>query len=100
MIELLDFDVAVDYVTWIQEAKCLNVLLNSLVILLLLEKLVGMLFRYLLYNLGWESSLFRNSDCNLILLFLNECIDLIVDVLGAQTDKLPLNLSCLDIPAL
>lgn len=100
IIELFDFDVAVDDVAWVQEAKCLDVLFDSLVIFFLLEKLVGMLFGDLLDDLGRESSLFCDSYRDFILLLLDECIDLIVDVLRAKTDELSFDLSCLDIPEL
>lgn len=58
VVELSDLDVVLDDVARIQEPNRLNVLLNSLIVLLLMEQLVSVLFYDLALNLTREIRLF------------------------------------------
>ena len=91
VVELSDLDVVLNDVAWIEEPNGLDVLLNSLIVLFLMEKLVSVLLDDLTLDLAREVGLFCDGLRLGVVRFLHQVVDLDVVFHGVETDKLAID---------
>lgn len=88
VVKLGDLDVVLDDVAGVQEADSLDVLLNRIIVLLLLEKFVGVLLDDLALDLGREVCLLRDRLGLCIVRLLHQVVNLHVVLHRVQLDQL------------
>ena len=91
IVQLRHLDVILDHITRVEEADCLNILLDSLVILFLMEQLVSVLFNDLALNLTGEVRLLRNGLGFRIVGLFHQIVDLDVVLHRVKTNELSID---------
>ena len=91
IVQLRHLDVILDHITRVEEADCLNILLDSLVILFLMEQLVSVLFNDLALNLTGEICLLRNGLGFRIVGLFHQIVDLDVVLHRVKTNELSID---------
>mmetsp|Transcript_28932 Transcript_28932/g.35790 ORF Transcript_28932/g.35790 Transcript_28932/m.35790 type:complete len:703 (-) Transcript_28932:22-2130(-) len=88
VIELCDLDVVLDDIAGVEEANSFDVLLDSLIVLLLVEELVGVLLNYLTLDLAGEVRLLCDRLSLRIVRLLHQIVNLDVVLHGVEADEL------------
>ena len=91
IVQLRHLYVILDHITWVEEADCLDILLDSLVILFLMEQLVSVLFNDLALNLTREVRLLRDGLGFRIVGLFHQIVYLDVVLHRVKANELPID---------